>query len=252
MRGGAPAWSPDGRSIAYIGARHQLRIIAVSGGRFRRLRRVTGLAIAWQPVPLVPSFGCAIPPGATVLASSPPSLVIADHGPTGSSAYTSCLTATGRERLLESIGPGAPGSTFDIGVSSAAVSANYAALVNFDNYGKEGTSSNVVQVYDLKTGAKVPGRGGQATNCFCYSTINDVVIGNDGVSAAHVSTVTCANPLPTTCSNEQIVASDSSGVRTLDSIDGADYNPSSLRRLTLTGDTLTWLHAGTGETAQLH
>ena len=42
-----------------------------------------------------------------------------------------CVTADGRERLLESFGPGAPGSTSQAGVSTAAVAGDYAALVNF-------------------------------------------------------------------------------------------------------------------------
>lgn len=53
---------------------------------------------------------------------------------------------------------------------------------------------------------------------------------------------------------EQIVANDSTGVHILDSIPtpGPDPAPPLLSQLALSGDTLTWSHAGSPRSAQLN
>jgi hypothetical protein len=67
------------------------------------------------------------------------------------------------------------------------------------------------------------------------------------VSAVHafVALSTCG------CTVEQIEASDSTGVRTLDSITDPAGSPTSLTNLTLMGDTLTWDHSGSPRSVQL-
>ena len=51
---------------------------------------------------------------------------------------------------------------------------------------------------------------------------------------------------------EQIQATDSIGVHTLDSITEPDGSPAALTNLALTGDTLTWDDNGTQRSAPLH
>jgi hypothetical protein len=73
------------------------------------------------------------------------------------------------------------------------------------------------------------------------------VIAPDGATAAH--TQTFGDP----GIDEQIIASDSAGMRVLDSGTEPLSSPMPLlTRLTLAGYTLTWDHDGSPRTAQLH
>ena len=89
----------------------------------------------------------------------------------------------------------------------------------------------------------------------CASTIDQVVLGSDAVSAVHV-TVQDANCGPVQQPNcrytvEQIQASDSTGIHTVDSVQEPDGPPTALADLALFRDTLTWEHNGTPRSAQL-
>jgi hypothetical protein len=189
VRGADPAWSPDGRSIAFIDARHDLSVIPASGGRSHRVGSVRGDAVDWQPLPVTPPRSCVAPPGSTLLASSATAVVTADSNP-WSSAYMSCLRADGRERFLERLDSLAGESSS--GVSAAAVGDGYAALANGSEDLHYGGSSGSVVVFDLRTGALVPGRGGQSASCQddgCEANIDQVAVGTDGVSAAHTTSL---------------------------------------------------------------
>jgi hypothetical protein len=187
VRGGAPAWSPDGKSIAFIGAGHHLLIVPASGGLARRVGNVRGVSVDWQPVPRTPPAACVAPPGSKVLASSSTAVVTSDSS-SASTAAMGCLLGDGRERFLELLSS-TPGETAQ-GVSAAGVGDGYAALANgFDDL-HYGNLSDTVAVYDLGTGAIVPGMGGEVANCSqsCVSDdIDQVVVGPGGVSAAHVN-----------------------------------------------------------------
>ncbi|MHB1567570.1 MAG: hypothetical protein ACYCXW_01930 [Solirubrobacteraceae bacterium] len=251
-RGSAPAWSPNGRSLAYIAAHHALRIISLATHRSRRVGRVAGLAVAWQPVPSHSPAGCPVPPGAESY-SFPGAVMTSDLGMTGSSAYMGCLTSDGRDRLLEHFGPG--GIDDEIGATPAAVGGVYAALVNGTSSWHYGWTQLGVSIYNLQTGNFASGGGGwvSCATFGCEADIDDVVIGAGGVSAAHTisSTAYCSQA---TCPpvTEEIVASDSRGVRTLDTFTGSEaQGASALTDLRLTGHTLTWLHQGSPESAQL-
>jgi hypothetical protein len=192
VRGANPAWSPDGRSIAFIGAHHELRVIPAGGGRSRRVGHVRGDAVDWQPLPVTPPRSCVAPPGSTLLASSATAVVTTDSNP-WSSAYMSCLRADGRERFLERLDSLAGESSS--GVSAAAVGDGYAALANESEDLHYGGSSGSVVVFDLRTGALVPGRGGESAYCqteasgYCEANIDHVAVGTDGVSAAHTTSL---------------------------------------------------------------
>ncbi len=257
MRGGAPAWSPDGNSIAFIDKRHDLRIVAASGGHARRVGHFRARSVDWQPVPATPPAACVAPPGSKVIASAPGAVVTSDtasgSAPPGGvlpTAYMGCLTADGRERLLESFSF----SSIDYvaGVSGAAVAGNYAALINSTTDPHYGGSSYTVGVYDLRTSAPAAGLGGESTGCpdynyNCYALMDGLVLGIDGFSAVHTQSES-----PTCPHCEQIVAADSAGIRTLDSVTTSSSMAPALTGLTLSGDTLTWQHSGTPESAQLH
>jgi len=137
-----------------------------------------------------------------MLASSGTALVTSDANSV-SSAYMGCLRSDGRERFLERLSgvPGLSSST----VSAAGVGDGYAALANFTDDLHYGDTSDTVEVFDLSTGAPAAGLGGQGTGCSgafgsdsgCDSGIDQVVVGTDGVSAAHVlSSIPPGSPSP--------------------------------------------------------
>jgi hypothetical protein len=268
VRGTAPAWSPDGRWVAFFDKRHRLGIVRARGGRVRRVGTVTGVMVDWQPLTVKPPAACQTPPGSTVIASSDTATVSLTSGqkPTppagvGSEptwAAMGCLTADGRERWLVS---GGPGYGFSSTLTDAAVAGNYAALAMSTGIGKcepECGAFSGVGLFDLRTGASVPGRGGEGVSCrsytegSCDTSIDQLVLGPDAVSAAHTTLEGAdTSDNPCTCTVEQIQASDSTRVHTLDTVTEPEGSPRELTNLILTGDTLTWEHNGSPRSAQL-
>lgn len=261
VRGDAPAWSPDGRKLAFVDAHHRVFVISARGGRPRRIGKVLAVHVDWQPLTGHTSVPCQAPPGSIVVAASPDAIVttrpprsqaIATNSAT---SFLGCLRSDGRERLLESF---SPANGYAAGwVTSAALAGAYAAVVNFGSSKYGGTGSDVV-VFDLRNGAIVPDRGGEAVGCTIgYCNLDQLVLGPDAVTAAHTSATVCAGPSDCT-TTEQIVVNDIAGTRTLDTVTAttASYQVQGaaplLTGLTLTGDTLTWNHDGTPRTAQLH
>lgn len=131
-RGSAPAWSPDGRWIAFFGKSHRLNIIPAGGGRVRHVGKVSGSIVDWQPLPARPPAPCLTPSGSTVIASNDIATVSVDKlggyvlPPNVTAAVMGCLRADGRERLLTSYTGTNPEQT---NVPEAAVGGTYAALV---------------------------------------------------------------------------------------------------------------------------
>ena len=133
VRGMAPAFSPDGRWIAFVDRRHRIDVISSAGGKARPVGRVRGLAVDWQPLPDHPA-SCVPPPGAKVIARSSDAVVTAETGPPTrggyglrSTAVMGCLTANGRERLLESSTSNNVDSVTDYPM--AALGGTYAGVV---------------------------------------------------------------------------------------------------------------------------
>jgi hypothetical protein len=142
-------------------------------------------------------------------------------------------------------------------VTSVALAGAYAAVVNEGADPHYDEAGSTVTVFDLRTGAVVPDRGGEAVGCeFDDCNLDQLVLGPDAVTAAHTTTSYSYCPPTAACTTtEQIIANDSTGTRTLDTATTtAPYGSAtpSLTGLTLTGDTLTWNHGGTQRTAQLH
>jgi len=251
VRGAAPSFSPDGRWIAYIGARHRLLVVSAVARhpQPRPVGKLTGASVDWQPLPTTANPGCAAPSGSVALASSRDAEVTQDGvgGPSdftfGPRALMGCLRADGRERFLERLDPGDK----DDGVSSistAAVSAPYTALIAsyWENHYQD--RSDYLQVFDLRTGAIQKQLGGESVVCDdlfpCDGGIDQIVLGSDGVSAVHSSLSGQINDSGPPVTVEQIEASDSSGVRTLDQ--ATTIYGSILTGLTLSGDTVSWNH----------
>jgi hypothetical protein len=266
-RGGAPAWAPDGRQLAFIGAHDRLFVIAVRGGAPRPVGHIRGVRVDWQPITREPQSHCQAPAGSSVLAASPNATVTRDPAPrSGSQTISSgfsilgCVSSDGRERVLEGTSS-LPYPEREVGLVAAA--GDYAALVN-EGANQYGYIVNTVVLFDLRTGTAVANGGGESADCpqdmllgVCSSGIDQLVVGADGVTAAHTFVLNNPGPYPACASVEQIVANDSTGPRVLDSI--TTTNPCTspppalqMSQLSLSGDTLTWRHAGTPESAQLN
>jgi hypothetical protein len=265
-RGGAPAWAPNGKELAFVGAHDRLFVISAGGGTPRPVGHIRALSVDWQPVTTTSPPICQAPASASVLAASPDATITIDRTPGGEFSVLGCLTSDGRERVLES--PNAAAIEGEPGLGSVVVAGDYAALVNEASnlhYGY-GRSIATLAVFDLRTGAMMDRSviefgGGVLASSFGESAIcpegdlscgiDQLVLGPDGVSAAHT-----LGTVPGSSCGEQIVANDDTGKHILDSIttSGSCSIPPApeLSQLTLSGDTLTWSHAGTAESAQLN
>jgi hypothetical protein len=252
VRGSAPAWSPDGRKLAFVDSHGRLFVISARGSKPRPVGKIRAAAVDWQPVTGHTSIPCQAPPGSTVLADSPDAVVTTRPPPSPPelnppSSFLGCLRLVGRERLLETLLPGTEEGGTE--VSDVALAGDYAAFANFGTNRYSGFGGTVT-VFDLRTGAVVPGRGGETAD---DGGLDQLVLGADAVTAAHTTTSNCSLVTPVTCTTtEQIAANDSAGTRTLDTATTSYGAPPMLTGLTLTGDTLTWNNAGTQRTAQLH
>jgi hypothetical protein len=261
-RGGAPAWAPNGKELAFVGAHHRLFVIPVRGGTPRAVGHIRAVRVDWQPVTGNPQSSCQPPAGSSVLAATQDATITVDVSqPLGFSLALSvvgCLASDGHERLLESLPSSYDGGDPEVG--SVAVAGDYAALVNEDRDLHYGGSLNALAAFDLRTGMEVAA-GGVSADCpgsgGCSSGIDQLAVGIDGVIAAHTFVLQSPGPYPICTSVEQIVATDSTGTHTLDSITSTNPCDSPapallLSQLSLSGDTLTWSHAGTPDSAQLN
>ena len=164
VRGSAPAFSPDGREIAYIGSDHDL-MVARAGGHPEpaRVGTVRAISVDWQPLPRGANPGCATSPGSYVVASSGSAVVTGDRRPFANYvallAYMGCLRSSGRERFLERIELGGYDSSEFVG--SAVLAAPYAALVSIWANPHYGGETKTVQEFDLRTGLRERTLGGE-------------------------------------------------------------------------------------------
>ena len=201
VRGSAPAFSPDGRLIAYVAPNHRLMIVSArgTGAKPKPVGGIKALSVDWQPQPTGPNPGCVAPPGSHTLQSSPDGTVTG-RWLTGPSVYMACLRSDGKERLLLSL-PAADEEGENVQwVSNAAIGAPYAGLVVDWADGKYGGHTSTVRIFDLRTGEERSDLGGENGGCpdysfdDCYFTgLDQLVVGPDGVSAAHIANVYPSN-----------------------------------------------------------
>jgi hypothetical protein len=220
VRGRAPAFSPDGRWIAFVDRQRRVELISSSGGHARRVGRVRGLAVDWQPLPAHPAR-CVAPPRSKVIAHSSEAVVTSETGPAPresedlpATALMGCLVANGRQRLLDN----STSNNIDNAVAYplASVGEGYAGVV-VDKYDEHyPDESPTVEVFDLRTAAP-SGFGGQSGECDPFNTptfcgIDQVVVGLNGVSAAHVESGEQQDAVRVSCASAAFcVASDGFG-----------------------------------------
>jgi hypothetical protein len=249
-RGSSPAWSPDGRSIAFLGPKKRLFLIAVEGGSPHSVGHLRGRSIDWQPVPSHGTGGCVTAARSRVIARSPDAIVTQDGTSVpfhvGSpAAFTGCLLADGRARVLARYD--FQSEDQETGATAAATAGNYAALATFETDFHYGGSRDTLAVYDLRTGEPMTRLGGEAIQCDGYSCetgMDELAINGEGFTAVHaVATAGC------TC--ETIEVSDSTGPRTVDTASSSS-GKAVLTDVALSGDTVTWKHDGIPVSTQLH
>lgn len=209
LRGTAPAFSPDGRWIGFVGRGHRIEVVSSVGGRARPVGRVRGLAVDWQPLPARPA-PCVPPPGAGVIARSSDAVVTSETGPPTrdgdvfpATAVMGCLTANGRERLLDSSMSNNIDDATDYPM--AALGGTYAGVVanRYDEHYP--ADSKTVEVFDLRTAAR-SGSGGESVACDPIGTptlcgIDQLVVGHNGVSAAHVDSGEQVDAIRVSCAS---------------------------------------------------
>ena len=195
VRGSAPAFSPDGRLLAFVAPDHRLMIVAARGCHPTptSVGNVQAVSVDWQPQPTGPNPGCVAPPGSRTLASSSDAIVTGRGG--GPSAYLGCLRSDGKERLLLTLPAAGYQAESEYWVSKVVLAAPSAGLVVDWADGKYGGHTSTVRIFDLRTGLQLPGLGGESGGCpdyseECYFTgLDQLVVGPDGVSAAHIASV---------------------------------------------------------------
>lgn len=250
--GSGPAWSPDGRSIAYIAAGHAIRIVTVATGRTRAAGTLHGRSVSWGPTPPAGPARCVAPPGSKVLAATSAAVLAQDGGGRSQIGLLGCLTAGGRERVLLTLPPEAEYDT--AALRDPVIAGTMAGVILATAETHYGGQDETVEVFDLATGFKAPGRGGQSNGCAdydgytCASQMDDLVLNAAGDSAVHV--INYEDDPPST--TEAITVSDVFGIRNLDTRQTAvDNAPASLGNLSLTDDTLTWTDGAISQSAQL-
>ena len=107
-----------------------------------------------------------------------------------------CLTADGRERLLENTTTNNEETQVDYPI--AALGGAYAGIVTEGSNRYVG-NSETVNVFDLRTGAQ--SGFGVETPCPPCGTIDQLVVGQNGVSAVHVTTPGLGDPIDVSCAS---------------------------------------------------
>lgn len=239
VRGSAPAWSPDARWIAFFDPNNRLSVVRASGAHVRRVGRVRGRTVDWQPLPAKQPAACLTPPGTTVLASSDTAIVNLDsqlgvYG-AGPWAVMDCVRADGRERVFASGFDNRNGAS----VSGAVLAGTLAALEVVPSCGTSTfRSAPSITVYDLQTGGASDYYGNGLSGTCMYEgvppSIDPLLLNANGFAAWLVTQSNDA---------QQLYAHDSQGTSIVDSAPAG--SGAAIGNVQLTSDQLTWTHDGT-------
>ena len=253
-RGGSPAYSPDGRSVAYVAPDGQLMVIAVRGGRPRSVGSLHGKSVDWQPVPSTPPPPCLAPTGSTVVASTPEAVITSRTDRYHDTAYLACLRSANRLRYLGAAFPSVNTSPTDSVMSQLgdfALAGDYVAFFYHyeeDYKGQPGLAlTTQITLTNLLTG--------QTTAIpidFPYyyvqvdpSIVTKLVLSPDGLLALETTWPDPNGP----GRDETVSALDSQGAHTLDS-ETVTSSPG-LADLALVGNEVMWTHDGQPRSATL-
>lgn len=153
-RGSSPAFSPDGRSLAYLNPKRQVTIRPLGHGRTRTFARLRGRSLDWQPVTAITRHGCAAGNGAIVASNGAATIRIA-NGPASPpqfhTVWNGCLTALGIPFHLNDAFNGYKTNTT---LAHVALAGNYAAL-QFNQNDPESGDFETIDMYDLRSGVLV-------------------------------------------------------------------------------------------------
>lgn len=152
-RGSAPAFSPDGRALAYLNPSHQVAIRTLNYGatRTRTLTRLRGRSLDWQPVTAITRRGCAAANGVVVASNGAATIRAAVDARQERISWNGCLDAVGVPFHLNG---GFTGTEATVALAHTALHGAYAAL-QFVSSDSEGDHASTVNVYDLRSGALV-------------------------------------------------------------------------------------------------
>lgn len=218
VRGTAPAWSPDGRWIAVFSRRHRLSLVRASGGSARWVGNVRGVAVDWQPLPAKPPGGCLTPPGSTVLASDQIGILSSDTGPSPEDPGVSDVAFLGCQRKHRTRAAAVVvRAEHRLGAvrEHGRLAGRYAAILLEQQDIHYGGFFENIDVFDLDNGTSAAGLGGESYGGQYGAGMDSLVLNSQGFTAVHAWEEACQPP--STCYDEQIQAVDSSGFRVVDS-----------------------------------
>ncbi len=215
---------------------------------------------------LVETVGdCVMPLGAVIVANDQVAMISRWSVPdTQDTAYLGCTRSTGQVHVLDRL-PGGLGYNDTFTVPSLALTGDDAALgIQYEDNHYGGTSLSLF-VYDLRTGRRIAHHGGSLADCSgngdfagCGGRVHTVVVNAQGDAAADFSyLVACPATMPplipgAPCTEEQINASDSSGLHSVDTAVDPYNGGLTFSSLTLTGQTLSWDRSGVPQSMTLH
>ncbi len=206
-----------------------------------------------------------MPAGAVIVADDHAAMISRWSVPnTQDTEYLGCARSTGQVHLLDRL-PGGLAYNDTFTVPSLALAGDDAALgTQYEDNHYGGTSLSLF-VYDLRTGRRIADRGGSLEDCGgsgdfagCGGRLHTVVVNAQGDAAALFSyLVPCPATMPPSvpgapCTEEQITASDSSGLHSVDTAVDPYNGGLTFSYLTLTGQALSWDRSGVPQSTTLH
>jgi hypothetical protein len=269
VRGRAPAWSPDGRELAFIGGGDALETIPTTGGFPRRIGDVRGVHVDWQPLRRAPA-GCSFPATAKVIAKSRLATVVYDEqgfappyardiappyardiapGSTRLAPYVwavlGCLRSSSKIRLIESSAE-AYSSAGPIKFAGDEVGFEFA---QGGPYGCVMGADVWLTVVDLSDGSS--SIHDHVANMECghdFDHLDDWLMSPTG----GLVYLTDLGPGSSTVFQDQwtLTAHDRTGVRVLDSLTTSSEE-SPVTDLAINGNTVSWDHLGSPRSAML-
>jgi WD40-like Beta Propeller Repeat len=153
IQGSSPEWSPDGRELAFVGAKGFIYVADKRGRHRRRLGSVRARSLSWQPVTAATSTTCKVPAAATIVGTSPASIVWSTNETdqtTGAEVTTwhACLRALG-----DPVSIGQATSNYDdtLGLGSLRIAGPYLAWYASAQSSQGGSCGGTLKRIDLRT-----------------------------------------------------------------------------------------------------